>query len=125
MKIANKILLTFLVLLSPFFVFGTLFGLAGATAKYSALIGLGYIVAIVFSIVGLSRSKYIFGVFIGLALIVIGMTLDSQFWSEQNSNLCKDLRSDPSCVESESGFSCKNFKGSGARFVTGIGVCSQ
>ena len=98
MKIANKILLTFLVLLSPFFVFGTLFGLAGATAKYSALIGLGYIVAVVCSIVGLSRSKYIFGVFIGLAIIVIGVTLDNQFWSEINSNLCRDLRSDPSCV---------------------------
>ena len=125
MKIANKILLTFLVLLSPFFVFGTLFGLAGATAKYSALIGLGYIVAVVCSIVGLSRSKYIFGVFIGLAIIVIGVTLDNQFWSEINSNLCRDLRSDPSCVESETGFSCDNFKGSGVGFSTGIGVCRQ
>lgn len=121
MKLANKVILVFLGLSFPILGLGILFGLAGSTSEYYLLIAIGYFAGIIFSIIGFFKTKFIYGSFAGVALIVIGFTLDGIFWSDHNAQLCEELRAEPSCIEDETGFDCKNFKG--IQFSTGKGIC--
>ena len=123
MKAVNIIILVLLSLSLPVMGIGILFGLAGSNSEHFVIISIGYIVGLIFSIVTIFRPKYIYGSFSGVALILLGFTLNDNFWSNQNKGLCADLRAEPTCVESKTGFNCTDFNG--ANFYTGIGVCNK
>jgi len=125
-KIISIILLVISLLLLPFLGIGILFGLAGSTSKYFLIIAVGYLGLIISSLVSIFKHKFFPIVIISLILITTGFTLDSAFWSEHNQDLCKELRSNPTCVEDECGFDCSDFPlGSGAGFFTSGSICED
>jgi hypothetical protein len=85
-----------------------LFGLSGSDKQNFLLMGIGYIIVIVFSFASLRKQKLVLGAIFGLILIGVGGYKDSQFWKQENSDLCDKLRADPNCVETQTGFNCSD-----------------
>lgn len=123
-KNLSKILLIISLILLPFLGIGILFGLAGSTSKYFALIAIGYMGLIISSIICIFRYKFFPVIIISLILIITGFTLNDTFWEEHNHQLCEDLRADPTCIEDECGFDCSDFQGAGG-FFTGGSICKD
>jgi hypothetical protein len=116
-------LLIISVSLAPFLGIGILFGLAGSNQSHFILIALGYLGVIVFSLLSVLSQKFFPIIFVSILIVVTGLVLDQQFWSEHNSDLCAELRSDPSCVEDACGFSCENFRGGEVGMVVPASIC--
>lgn len=55
---------------------------------------------------------------------VIGYKMGSKVWKEHNSDLCKQLRNDPFCKLSSTGFNCTS-KSSLGNFVVAKGICED
>lgn len=51
-----------------------------------------------------------------------GYSMDKQFWSGHNDNLCKEFRSNSTCTEDDRGFSCGNWRDGMALSVPGA-IC--
>lgn len=109
--------------ISPLMLGVGLFGLAGSTASYFVIIWLGYIGLVIFSFISYRHYKFFPFVIISLLAIVIGLTLDTNFWKKHNSDLCTELRSNPTCVEDACGFTCSDVDGVG--FVTNYKICGD
>lgn len=123
-KTLSTLILIVSILLFPLLGIGIIFGLAGSTAKYFILIGFGYVGIVISSLVCIFRPKYYPAILISLALIIVGGIGDARFWSQHNAQLCADLRADPTCVESSTGFQCTDFRGEGG-FSVGGGICEE
>ncbi len=121
MRIVNIIILLLLIGTLPIVFLGIVFGLAGSTSQYFFVMASGYIIGILFSFLGLFWQKFAYVGFLGFLMIAIGYTLNGIFWLNHNRNLCEELRAETSCIESELGFSCSNFKG--VKFSAGINLC--
>ncbi len=122
-KITSIIIFTISLLTIPFFGIAILFGIAGSTASYFIIIALGYVGLVISSFVCIFRYKFFPAIIISIVAIILGGTLDSKFWKNENSNTCQELRAEPSCIEDECGFTCSSFNGSG--FTTGAGICKD
>lgn len=57
-------------------------------------------------------------------LVFTGIHLDSLFWKETNATFCQNLRDDPYCIETETGFICAEPSFSG-NMVTSSSVCEK
>lgn len=123
-RIISIILLIISLLVLPFLGIVIAFGLAGSTTNFFLLIGISYITLIISLVVSIFKYKVFPLVILSIVIMGIGFNLDSNFWEEQNSQLCEDLRSDPTCVEDECGFSCSDFQGHGG-FSTSGGICKN
>lgn len=121
MKEINIVILVLLILTIPVFGIGIIFGLAGSTAGYYLMISLGYLIGVVSSVLGLFWEKFRYLALVGLFLIALGIILDGMFWKKHNRELCEELRAEPSCTETEIGFSCTDFDG--MDFSTGKSIC--
>lgn len=121
MKIISRILLILSLLFLPFMFIGGLFGLTGSDATYFVIIWIGYISLIISSTICQFRYKFFPFVIISIIAIIIGATLDTNFWKNENNNLCQELRSNPTCVEDECGFTCSDVGGVG--LVTSYNIC--
>ena len=123
MKLTMKIfLITFLVILalfSPILLIVILFGISGgATTEYYLMMAVSYILAIVFSLLALRNKKFLFGVVFSIFTFSLAGHFIDQFWAKHNAELCVELRKNPSCIESKTGFRCDGFS-------TGIGICKS
>jgi len=121
MRIVNIIILVLLIGTFPVVFLGIVFGLTGSTSQYFIVMASGYFIGILFSFLGLFWQKFAYIGLSGFLMIVVGFTLNGVFWLNHNRNLCEELRAETSCIESELGFSCSNFKG--GKFGTGISIC--
>ena len=121
MRIVNIIILVLLIGTFPVVFLGIVFGLAGSTSQYFIVMAAGYFIGILFSFLGLFWQKFAYIGLSGFLMIVAGFTLNGVFWLNHNRNLCEELRAETSCIESELGFSCSNFKG--GKFSAGINLC--
>jgi hypothetical protein len=121
MRIVNIIILVLLIGTFPVVFLGIVFGLAGSTSQYFIVMASGYFIGILFSFLGLFWQKFAYIGLSGFLMIVVGFTLNGVFWLNHNRNLCEELRAETSCIESELGFSCSNFKG--GKFGTEISIC--
>lgn len=124
-KKTSKFISVVSILLSPFALIIILFGLSGSDSRSFLLIGLGYFGVILFSLISVRRYKFFIGIIISLILIIAGVILDHIFWAEENSNICKEVKADPSCVESACGFQCSDFKNSGTGATIPGTVCKD
>jgi len=119
-QIANTIIIVFAGLFLPFLGLGIIFGLAGSTSHYYALIAISYIGILLFGILTYFRPKFFIGTVTCCLLIITGFALDSLFWKRNNADLCKEIRVEPSCTESESGYVCTNFDGANISFPKSV-----
>ncbi len=113
-----KILLVLWILALPFAGFGFVFGLAGSTAQYFVVMGIGYAGVLLGGVATLEKVKYFPAMLVALVILIAGVMLDALFWKKHNRQLCEDIRSNPACVETEHGFDCPGF-------VTGRSICSD
>ncbi|MEX3074242.1 hypothetical protein AB3Y13_21145 [Vibrio alginolyticus] len=106
-KFINTIALIVACLLLPIMVPGLLWGLAGDTPHYVALIGIGYLGVIVFGSITGNRPKFFIATLASIALIVTGHIWDTKYWDRHNSEVCTKIRVSPNCKELEHGFTCE------------------
>ena len=119
-KTVNTVIFALAVLSIPVLGLGIIFGLAGSTSEYYYLIAISYIGVLVSGIKTYFNPKFFVGTIIFSILIFTGFYLDSIYWEKHNDELCKKIKAEPSCTESEYGFSCKNIDGISAHFSKSI-----
>lgn len=120
-RILCSLILIIEILIFPLIAIGLLFGSVGSSAGYFVLIDIGFVGIFIFSITSLIKPKWFPAVIVSTVFIVLGYHLNVAFWDKENSNLCLELRANPTCVEDECGFSCSNVDGFG--FSTGGSIC--
>jgi hypothetical protein len=121
MEIVNVIILVLSLLSLPIFGIYIIFGLAGSTAEYFIIIAVGYVIAIVASVLGFFWTSVRYATLIGVFLILLGVILDHRFWKQHNRELCLELRANPTCIEDDTGFSCSDLRG--MNFSTSKRIC--
>jgi len=119
-KVVNAIIIVLAGCSLPIFAIGIIFGLAGSTSHYYALIAFSYIGVLFCGIVAIFRPKFFIGTLVFSILIISGFILDSMFWENHNAELCLKIKMEPSCSETEYGYSCKNIDGISASFSKNI-----
>jgi hypothetical protein len=97
----------------PFLYLGTVFGLAGATSTYYVVFALGYLSLAFSSLVSFFKPWFYPAILLSIGVMITGIVLDTRFWKSHNEKLCRELRANPTCVESETGFNCENVNGFG------------
>lgn len=118
-------LLIVLCLFYPVFFIGVIFGLGGSTSKYYLMMAVGYNLAIIFSVITLYSNKFMLGIVFSTLIFLFGVYLDNQFWVKDNAGFCDELRGNPSCIESETGFYCDDFDGNETGLSIGIEICNN
>jgi hypothetical protein len=121
MKTVNVIILVLLLLSLPILGIYIIFGLAGSTSHHFIIISVGYVIAIVASILGFFWKSVRYATVFGVFLILLGFILDHRFWKQHNKELCLELRANPTCIEDDIGFSCSDLRG--INFSTSKGIC--
>lgn len=84
---------------------------------------LGYLLTLIFGILSYRKNIFLLGCLAGWLIFGWANIIDSKKASDENSQLCVELRAEPSCSEDECSFDCSNFHGIG--FVTGGSVCKD
>ncbi|WP_284242465.1 hypothetical protein [Thalassotalea insulae] len=107
----NTLILVLVALSVPVLFFVIIYGLAGGTSEYYYLISISYVGVFLFGIKTFFNPRFIIGTIIFSSLILLGFSLDSLYWESHNDELCKEVKENPSCTESQYGFSCKNTDG--------------
>lgn len=116
--------LVFFTLSLPLIGIMLLFGLAGSDASNFLIATIGYLGIFIISSLSLWRDKYIKFIFIPYFIMGLGFYLDARFWKKHNLELCKQLRTDKFCKESEYGFSCNKPSPLG-NFSVAKGICRE
>lgn len=84
----------------------------------------GYIVALVFGFLSYKKSIFLWLSLFGWLIFLLGNTADVKKTTEENQQLCIEVRAEPSCVEDECGFNCPVFHG-GAGLVVSGSICKD
>lgn len=111
------------IISAPLVFFIVLMGLSGSDKENFILIAVSYICILIFSIISFKKIKFIIGALLGVFILCFGIYKDSQFWKNHNDNLCLQIRADPYCIETKTGFNCSQ-KSSLGGFTSG-NICSS
>jgi hypothetical protein len=101
---------------------GYLFAFSGSHPGPIFFMAAGHTLVLIFSHLAKKNSKMFVGVAVGVVCMIGGYWFDKNFWKRENESLCQQLKSDPLCVESETGFTCSQLSRLGG-FSVGKGIC--
>jgi hypothetical protein len=87
---------------------GILFGLVGGNPEHYVIMGIAAICAFIFSVLSIWRFVFYYGAILSVITFFYGAHLSSEFWRKHNTDLCQELRTDPSCKIDGSVFNCEN-----------------
>ena len=119
--VSNILLIVGIVAAFPLGIY-YLFAMSGSNPQPAVAMLISHVVFVVCSFLSRNKPRLLIGTVVGLIAFLVSYQADKKFWSDHNQNLCQELRSDPQCMESPTGFSCNESKKLG-NFTTGIGVC--
>ncbi len=124
MTIITRVILVLALMYAPILSFWYFSGLSGDNPVPHVIMLVGHALVIVSAWLAQKRRKFYILIAIGAAMFFFGQRLDKAFWKEHNSNLCLQLRADPLCVESPTGFRCKEPSPLG-NLTVGKGICDS
>lgn len=88
------------------------------------VIVIGYIIALIFGLLSFKKNYFLFLSLLGWIIFGLGNATDIKQTREENQKLCLELRANPTCVEDECGFNCKDV-GGGIGMTTSGSICKD
>lgn len=100
----------------------TLLGIFESTSF--RVIVIGYVVALIFGLLSFKKNYFLFLSLLGWIIFGLGNATNIKQTREENQKLCLELRANPTCVENECGFDCKDV-GGGIGMTTSGSICKD
>lgn len=108
-KNLGKVIFIISLLLVPIFFIGLLEAWSAKILNIFWLVGaLGYLGIISFSYLSINKPKFFIPLLVSAAIFSAIIFFDSNTAKSNNDKLCIELRNDPTCIEDECAFHCKN-----------------